>query len=122
MRIVGILGVFAIAVFALSSAVLAAPLPLEFTFGGSGSGGGYTATVDGTGTIDPAAQMVAIAGTVVLTAPDGSVLVQQEFGHTADWSARGTFPLTIELQPVDGLSITVTVTPGEPAEVTIVGP
>jgi type 1 fimbria pilin len=121
MRIVGILAVFAGAALVLSSAVLAQPLPREFTFDGSGSGGGYTATVSGTGSIDPAGKTVSIQGTVTLTAPDGT-LVQQEFGHTADWSARGTFPLTIELQPVEGLSIIVTVMPGDQAEVVVIGP
>ncbi len=122
MRIVGALAIFAIAALVLSSAVLAQPLPREFTFGGSGSGGGYTATVAGTGTIDPAARMVSVQGTVVLTDPDGVTVIDQEFGHTASWNGPATFPMVIDLQPVDGLSISVTVMPGELPVVVIEGP
>lgn len=121
MRIVGILAVVTIAAFVLSSGVLAQPLPLQFMFGGSGSGGGYTATVAGTGSIDPASRTVSIQGSVTLDAPDGT-LVQQEFGHTASWNGQATFPMTIELDPIEGLSITVIVSPGEPAVVIVEGP
>lgn len=119
MRKIVILGLLVLATLAIPVAA-AQPLPRQFSFGGTGAGEGCTATVVGTGTVDPANKMVTVSGTITVTDATGTAIVSQSFGHTTTWLAA--VPPVISLEPIEGLVISVTIVPGQPATVTVTLP
>jgi len=116
---IAILGLLVLATLAIPVAA-AQPLPRQFSFGGTGTGGGYTATVVGTGTVDPANKMVTVSGTATVTDTTGTAIVSQSFGQTTTWDLAD--PPVISLEPIEGLVISVTIVPGQPATVAVTVP